>query len=126
MFRSDLRSKIKLNSRPMPPEPNKPGDLHTLLHRWKIDATLSPGFQNRVWSKISQPEQSHRSRFWQGFIRYLDLTFARPWPAFSCVASLVALGAVLGFVRAENKTFDAKAELAARYVQSVDPYQMPR
>ncbi len=110
----------------MPPEPNPSGDLHTLLQRWKIDATLSPGFQKRVWSKISQPHRSPGLRLWQGVIRYLDTAFARPLPAFSCIASLVALGAVLGFVRAENKAFDARAELAARYVQSVDPYQMPR
>jgi len=46
--------------------------------------------------------------------------------AASYVAILLVTGVGAGYWHAEDKTAQAQSELRTRYVQTVDPYQMPR
>ena len=91
--------------------------LSKLLRIWKTDAQLPPRFQEAVWQRIERAESSSKPPFWQGLLAQIEAALRRPAAGRRGRAASP---------HAEDRTAQAKSELRARYVQTVDPYQMPR
>ncbi len=100
--------------------------LSKLLHTWRPEGQLPPRFQEAVWNRISCAEAARTPNLWQVITVWVEKTFSRPAPAVSYVAVLLFAGLGGGHWHGEGRTAQAASELRARYVQMVDPYQMPR
>ena len=108
---------------------NRPSEkdeaLSKLLKTWKPEAQLPPRFQEAVWNRIACAD-TPRLTLRQALTLWVETTFSRPALAVSYVAVLLFAGLGAGYWHGEGKTARAASESRARYVQSVDPYQMPR
>jgi hypothetical protein len=100
--------------------------LSALLRAWKPDVTLPPRFQEAVWNRIACAEAAPTLSLWQALASRIETTLRRPAFAASYVAVLLFTGLGAGYWHGEGKTAQAASEWRARYVQTVDPYQMPR
>ncbi len=98
--------------------------LSQLLQEWKVEATLPPRFQERVWQRIERA--AVRPNLWRAFTHWVEATFNRPALAVSYVALLLFVGLTTGYLRVQDKTAQAEARWRTAYVQSIDPYQAPR
>ena len=109
---------------------NRPSEkdeaLSRLLKTWKTEAPLPPRFQDAVWHRIQSAEAARPQSLLQTITVWVDRTFNRPALAVSYVAVLLVAGIGAGYWHAEGKTAQAQFEWRARYVQTMDPYQMPR
>jgi len=109
---------------------NRPSEkeeaLSRLLRTWKAEAALPPRFQEAVWNRIASAEAGHPPSLWQAAIVWVERTLGRPALAVSYVAVLLFAGLGAGYWHGEGKTARAASEWRTRYVQTVDPYQMPR
>ena len=109
---------------------NRPSEkdeaLSRLLQTWKPEAQLPPRFQEAVWRRIEDAEPLHAPGLLHVITLWLEKTFRRPALAVSYVAIIMLVGAAAGFWHAEDRTAQARSEWRTRYVQSIDPYQMPR
>ena len=99
--------------------------LSKLLQTWKPEAQLPPRFQEAVWNRIESANTTSGSLL-QSIAVWIEKTFSRPALAASYVAVLLFAGVGAGYWHAEGKTAHSDTEWRTRYVQSVDPYQMPR
>ena len=99
--------------------------LRMALREWKVDAILPSRFQEQVWKRISR-EESKAFNFWPRFSGWVEKAFSRPALALSYAAILLLIGLTTGFLRAQDRSAAARAHWRAAYVQSVDPYQVPR
>ena len=99
--------------------------LSKLLSAWKPDAQMPPRFQEAVWRRI-ETDADLKVSLWQTLRARVEAAFARPALAAAYVAVLLAAGVSVGYWRAEDRSAEVQSELRARYVQNVDPYQMPR
>jgi hypothetical protein len=97
--------------------------LSTLLREWKVEAPLPPGFQEQVWRTIDRGEA--RESLWALTLRRLTEALARPSLATSYVTVLLLIGLGAGYWQARSANAQAEESLSARYVQMIDPYQMP-
>jgi hypothetical protein len=100
--------------------------LSKLLHTWKPAAQLPPRFQEAVWQRIEGADACTKSSLWQTLLARIEGAFARPALAAVYVAVVLFAGAGAGYWRAEDRAAQANSEMRVRYVQTVDPYQMPR
>ena len=103
--------------------------LKKVLHQWKVNEPLPPRFQEQVWSRINKLETDKVAvsvSIGAIFANWFERTFTRPALAFSYVAALVVVGMTTAHFQAQHHEERLKQELAARYVQAVDPYQTPR
>lgn len=100
--------------------------LSNLLREWKPDAQLPPRFQEAVWQRIVRAEAPRKPTLWRTLARRIEAALTRPALAVSYVAVLVFTGLGAGYWHADGKTAQAVSESRTRYVQTVDPYQMPR
>jgi hypothetical protein len=100
--------------------------LSKLLHTWKTEAQLPPRFQEAVWRRIEHGDAVLKVSIWQTLRARLEAAFARPALAAAYVAVLLFAGVGTGYWRAEDRSAQVESELRSRYVQNVDPYQMPR
>ena len=100
--------------------------LSKLLKTWKSEAELPPRFQEAVWNRISCADAARALTLWQAVGVWFEKTFSRPALAISYVAVLLFAGLGAGYWHGEGKTAQAASEWRTRYVQTVDPYQMPR
>jgi len=100
--------------------------LSELLRTWKPEAQLPPRFQDAVWRRIERAESEVPVPFWQRLLARLETALARPALAASYMVVLLVAGLGTGFWRAADLTSHAQSQWRTRYVQSVDPYQMPR
>jgi hypothetical protein len=100
--------------------------LSRLLQASKTQAQLPPRFQEGVWRRVACVEDASTPRLWEPFLAWVEKAFARPVLAASYVAVLLFAGLGAGYWQAEGTTAHAQAQWRARYVQTVDPYQMPR
>jgi hypothetical protein len=100
--------------------------LSGLLAQWKVGVSLPPRFPEQVWKRIAQAETQRPQSSLTVFERWVENAFRRPTLAFSYVAVLLVSAAGMGYWQAQAKTAQDESGLRARYVQSVDPYQMPR
>jgi hypothetical protein len=108
-------------------EVNRDENLHKLLRTWKVEAKLPPRFQEAVWDRISATERKAESRFsWQRVTTWIEGVFSSPALAASYVALLLFAGVGTGYWRAAGRVTQTNSELRVHYIQSVDPYQMPR
>jgi hypothetical protein len=101
--------------------------LNAALKSWEVAEPLPARFRENVWSRIAAsespaPVRPARKTFeaWLASI-LLRPAFAR---AYLAVILFAAVGAGLWFASEKSSQWDR--ELAAKYVQSVDPYQTPR
>ena len=104
-------------------EENDP-PLKGVLGHWKVDATLPPRFQENVWRRIAQREASASPR--QSFLSWIEAAFKRPALVTSYMTVLLFIGLTTGYVQAHDKTAHELSQEHTLYVQSVDPYQVPR
>ena len=100
--------------------------LTRLLGSWRPDAPLPPRFQEAVWNRIARAEARAAAGHWTIFSRWVERIFARPSFALSYVAILLFAGLGAGLWEAHGRAVHGEREWRARYVQMVDPYQMPR
>jgi hypothetical protein len=100
--------------------------LSKLLRTWKPDAPLPPRFQEAVWNRIARAETREAAGYWTIFSRWVETTLARPSFALSYVAILLFVGLGTGLWQARGIAVHGEVEWRTRYVQMVDPYQMPR
>jgi hypothetical protein len=100
--------------------------LSKLLHTWKVEAQLPPRFQEAVWRRIENGDAELKISLWQTLRARIEAAFARPALAVAYVAVLLAAGVSVGYWRAEDRSAEVESELRSRYVQNIDPYQMPR
>ena len=109
---------------------NKPFEndeaLSKLLGTWKIEAHLPPRFQESVWQRIQRAEPGVTASFWLVLTARIEAAFLRPAFAAVYIALFMFAGLGVGYWHAEDRTAHAESGLRSRYVQSVDPYQMPR
>jgi hypothetical protein len=106
-----------------PSEENDP-PLSNLLGQWKVDATLPPRFQENVWRRIAQKEAKASPR--PSFLSWLEAAFKHPALVASYVTVLLFIGLTTGYVRGHDKTMREQSQERTLYVQSVDPYLVPR
>ncbi len=109
---------MKPNSKPEDKE-----SLDKLMQEWQVDMPLPPRFQEQVWQRIARSEAQPEPSFRGWFTRWLELVLPRPKTAVAYVAALLVLGMAAGTVAAQVKSTHVEANLSARYVQSVNPYQ---
>jgi hypothetical protein len=98
--------------------------MSKLLQCWTVDAQLAPRFQDAVWQRIERAEAG--ARFWQRLVDRVEAVFARPALAGVYVAAFLFVGVIAGYLEGEGHSAHMKSDLRTRYVQTVDPYQMPR
>src|ERR1043166_1537867 len=100
--------------------------LSDTLREWKVDASLPPSFQARVWQRITRTEASRagsrRLNWWQWF----DALLERRSMAVSYVMLLLLVGVSVGAWQARHKAARMEGDLEARYLQTVDPYLASR
>jgi hypothetical protein len=100
--------------------------LSKLLSTWKVDAQLPPRFQEAVWQRIKRAEATPKTPFWERLFAAIQAALARPAFATAYVGVFLFAGVGAGYWQAENRSAQVKLDLQARYVRTVDPYQMPR
>ena len=100
--------------------------LSKLLSTWKPEAQLPPRFQEAVWRRIETADTEPKVSIWQTLRARIEAAFARPALAAAYIAVLLFAGVSAGYWRAEDRSAQVESELRARYVQNIDPYQMPR
>ncbi|HXT39243.1 MAG TPA: hypothetical protein VN887_04380 [Candidatus Angelobacter sp.] len=100
--------------------------LGRLLNEWKPDAVLPPRFQEGVWRRIAQGDDSTRDWRWTDLLQPIEACFRRPALAVAYVAVLLMVGIGAGLLQAREKASQIDHGLQARYLQAVDPYQKTR
>jgi len=98
--------------------------LGRLFHEWKVETTLPPRFDEQVWRRIAAGEKSAASPLIT-FKNSMTQLLLRPSFAFSYLGILLIAGLVSGFWQARATSHRTSETLSARYVQMIDPYQMP-
>ncbi len=100
-------------------------DLGRLLHEWKVEASLPPRFSEDVWRRVASEDipAMNPLALWRQWIASL---VSRPAFALSYTAILLSAGLLAGVWQAQATTQHASETLSVRYVQMLDPYQMPR
>jgi hypothetical protein len=111
----------------MKPEqhPDDRGALRHVLNEWKVESSLPPRFGDRVWERIGAAEGAATdpaAALWA----WVAGIFRRPLPASAYLGVLLVAGSTLGFWQGHVRSERSAAELGTRYVQMLDPYQMPR
>jgi hypothetical protein len=101
-------------------------DLHGVLGAWRVDTALPPGFQDHVWRRIARQETRAAASVWERMAASIIRALARPRVAVSYVAVLVLAGLLAGYWQARAETERETQALGNRYVQMLDPYQMPQ
>lgn len=106
--------------------PNDSNDkaLSRALQEWKVDAALPPRFEEGVWRRIERAEGTES--VWRLALQRITAALARPSLATGYVTVVLLIGAGAGYWKAQTVNARADESLSARYVQMVDPYQMPR
>ncbi|MEY2466274.1 MAG: hypothetical protein QOD03_795 [Verrucomicrobiota bacterium] len=108
-------------------KPENPNDpiLSKLLREWKNESPLPPRFNEQVWHRIALEDSApaHPLLFvW----KWLTQSAMRPSFAAGYATILLCTGLTAGLWQAHESSQRASETLSARYVQMVDPYQMPR
>ena len=98
--------------------------LSRVLQEWKVASPLPPRFQESVWRRIEQKAPAQEPA-WLEFFSWLRAALSRPALATSYVVLLLVIGSAAGYLRAQAANARADHELSVRYVQMIDPYQLP-
>ena len=97
--------------------------LRKLLQSWKVEQTLPPRFEDRVWRRISLEPAASPSTLWTAFLNRVTLAFARPALAASYFAVLIAAGVAAGYWHARLDNAHVARQLGSRYVRLMDSYE---
>src|ERR1041384_6711030 len=100
--------------------------LRKTLRAWEVKEGLPPRFNEQVWQRIAREEAQQPAGWWSLLSSRLGQGMARPVLATSYIAVLLAAGLLAGYWQASVPNAHASEQLGARYVQLMDPYQMPR
>lgn len=92
------------------------------LQAWKAEPTVPNRFHADVWARIREREEAHEATSWAGFFAWLFPSRTAWQLAAVTAAVLIVAGAGLGNLTGASANERSRAELAARYAQSVDPY----
>lgn len=106
--------------------PEQDEELRRLLLQWKIKESLPPSFRESVWRRVQAEEFRPKFGFWDRLLNSLRTTFSQPSMAVSYATVFLAAGLVAGYWQGQQAKAGLDAKLGMRYVQSVDPYQVPR
>ncbi len=101
-------------------------ELSKRLQGWRMAAPLPPRFQEEVWRRIEREEIGVAPGVFGILRAWAGRFWARPAWAAVYVAAALAVGSVFGFLRAGERRHVAMDDLGRQYVESIDPYQMPR
>jgi hypothetical protein len=100
--------------------------LSAALRQWNVTEALPPRFQEQVWQRIARAEAPRPGNPWLEIQQWLAGLLMRPSWAVSYAVILLTLGVAGGYWQARLGTERANESLSARYVQMLDPYQIPR
>jgi hypothetical protein len=97
---------------------NNDPQLKQLLGEWQVNEPLPPRFQQRVWQRIEDAEApvTRESMSWFAAL------FMRPAFATAAATLLLLAGLTTGYLRANHDAARMDAQLAHRYIASVNPY----
>lgn len=96
--------------------------LSETLRTWKVTESLSPRFEQNVWTRIERAEVPGTNSWLAALAGLLRHAFARPALAYAYIFILLAVGLAGGYFKAQERENRLEAQLADRYVQSIDPY----
>jgi hypothetical protein len=107
--------------------------LHDALREWRLEPTLPPRFNERVWQRIAKANEgvspaaslASLASLWIRGAEWIHQSLARPALAVSYVTLLLVTGLVAGYWQAKSTEARAFETLSTRYVQMLDPYQAP-
>jgi hypothetical protein len=99
--------------------------LRKALRAWDVREPLPPRFRERVWQRLTRQEAQAPVGVWVRLSDCLSRAMSRPALATSYLTVLLLTGLVAGYWHARLDNARASAELGTRYVQMMDPYQMP-
>jgi hypothetical protein len=97
--------------------------LRKVLQAWKVEETLPPRFEERVWRRVSLEPAPGPSTLWTAILDRLSRTFARPVLAASYLAVLMAAGVAAGYWHARLDNAHVARQLGSRYVRLMDSYE---
>jgi len=100
--------------------------LSRLLKEWRTDVSVPPRFQESVWQRVERAQSSVKSSVWTAIAHWIGHVLPRPALAVSYIAVVLTIGLTVGWAQARQTTSRVKSDLGERYVQSLDPYLMPR
>ena len=100
--------------------------LERALEQWRVSTPLPPRFQEQVWRKIECAKAPQRISVGELIARWLESVMPRPAVAASYVSILLVGGLLAGTWQAQEHNARSEQTFARKYVQSVDPYQVPR
>jgi len=103
---------------------NDDRDLKRLLNNWSVQAPVPPRFQEQVWRRIAsaQLQAVPAASPWSAIKSWINSLQPRPAVAAAYVATLLTLGALLGWTQSRHASEQLSTDLRVRYLQSVDPY----
>lgn len=102
---------------------NKEDELRKTLRQWRVTEPLPPRFQEQVWRSVEQAEASRNGFGFDDFRLLMERWLTKPALAYAYVAVLLTLGLMGGYLQTQKRQQQWNAELAARYIQNMDPYQ---
>ena len=102
-----------------------PDPLGKALKSWEVKSPLPPRFQETVWRRISDETATPNTTLWAQFQGWFQVAFSRPAVAVAYAVVLLAIGSGTGWFEARQKSAQLDSALGTRYIQSLDPYQMP-
>lgn len=98
-------------------------DLSKLLQEWQPGASVPHGFNAAVWHKIDAAKMPQHRSLLRLVGGWLDQFVARPRLAAAYIAFLLIVGTTAGWTQGRRESVRVEGELAARYIQTLDPYQ---
>src|SRR5215469_7402224 len=109
---------------------NQPADndesMRKLLREWQVENALPPRFQEQVWKRIADTETNFALSLWTRVRSLVEAALNRPVLAASYLTVLLLIGTTAGRQQGQAKAAHVESQFQVRYVQMVDPYQMPR
>ncbi len=99
--------------------------LSKALREWTVESSLPPRFGDQVWRRIAQAEIPAVNPLLL-LREWVAQALLRPSFAMSYAAVLLLAGLTAGFWQGHVKSERTSQALSTRYVQMVDPYQLPR
>lgn len=109
-------------------EHKRPDNLSRVLKEWRADTSLPPGFQAAVWGRIdaSKGREAVSQPLWHVLSAWFNQLVARPQLAVAYIVFFAMIGMTAGWAQGQKEVARVQDDLAQRYVQTLDPYQVPQ